>query len=112
MERDRRALSLLELTLLGAVAAEAIVGRLLTRGVAPRPVFEHGVAQKIVPPTWYVVLDYLSLFLLYFAALVGVAALVVRVADLVRRPPASVGERVDAYAGAVTLGLVAAAAAF
>lgn len=112
MERDRRAASLLELTLLGAVAAEALVGRLLTRGLAPRPVFVKGVAQKIVPPTWYVALDYVALFLLYFAALVGVAALVVRAVDLIRRPPTSLADRIDALVGAITLGLVAGSAAY
>lgn len=112
MARDRRSASLLELTLLGAVAAEAIIGRLLTRGVAPKPVFVHGVAQKIVPPTWFVALDYVALFLLYFAAMVGVVALALRVAELVRHPPASLADRIDAYVGAASIGLVAAAAAF
>lgn len=112
MERDRRAASLLELTLLGAVTAEALFGRLLTRGLAPRPQFVKGVAQKIVPPTWFVALDYLALFLLYFAALVGVAALIVRVVDLIRRPPLSLADRIDAVIGGATLGLLAASAGY
>ena len=40
----------------------------------------------------------------------GVAALIVRVVDLIRRPPASLADRIDAVIGAVTLGLVAATA--
>ena len=112
MERERRATSLLELTLLGAVAAEALLGRLLTRGLAPRPIFVKGVAQQIVPPTWYVALDYVALFLLYFAALIGVVTLVVRVVELVQRPPRSLADRVDALVGALTLGLVAASAGY
>ena len=110
MERDRRAASLLELTLLGAVAAEAVLGRLLTRGLTPRPVFEKGVAQVLVPPGWYVALDYLAIFLLHFAALVGVAAVVVRVLDLVRRPLPSLADRIDAGIGALTLVLLATCA--
>ncbi len=102
---------LLELTLFGAVAAEALIGRLLTRGLEPRPVFVKGVAQRIEPPTWFVALDYVALFLLYFAALVGVAALTVRAIELVRRPPAA-GGRVDAIIGAISLGVVAVSAAF
>jgi hypothetical protein len=117
MERDRRAdsrraVGLLELTLLGAVAGEAIIGRLVTRGLAPRPVFVHGVAQKIVPSTWFVALDYVSVFLLYFAAMVGVAALVVRVSDLARRPPISLADRIDALVGATTVAMLALAATF
>lgn len=98
--------------MLGAVAAEALLGRLLTRGMDPRPVFVKGIAQTIAKPTWFVALEYLALFLLYFAALVGVVTLIVRVVDLIRRPPTSLVDRVDALVGAVTLGLVAGCATF
>ena len=112
MERDRRAVSLPELILLGAVAAEALLGRLLTRGLAPRPVYLKGVPQKIYPDTWFVALDYLAVFLLYFAALVGVVAVAVRVAELIRRPAGTLADRLDAWIGAATLALVAGSAGY
>lgn len=78
MERDRRSVSPLELILIGAVVAEVAFGRLLVRGLEKKPVFIKGEAQKLVPPTWFVALDYVALFLLYFVALLGVVALVLR----------------------------------
>lgn len=109
-DSPRRAATPLELTLLGAVAAEAVLGRLVTRGLAPRPMYVHGEPQVIVPPTWFVALDYLAVFLLYFAALVGVATLVIRALELARRPPASLADRLDAWLGAATIGVVALSA--
>jgi hypothetical protein len=77
-----RGLALLELVLLGAVVAEVAIGRLLVRGIEAKPVYIKGQAQKIVPPTWFVALDYVALFLLYFVALIGVIVLVQRARKL------------------------------
>lgn len=113
MQRDRRSLSTLELVLLGAVVAEVAIGRLLTRGLETKPVFVKGVAQKVVPPAWFVALDYVALFLLYFATLMGVIVLVMRareLADGVRAGRAL--ERVDRVFDAVTAAALAAVATF
>src|SRR5262245_22928147 len=80
--QQRRSLSTLELVMLAAVAAEVLLGRLLVRGLEKKPVFVRGVPQKIVPPTWFVALDYLALFLLYFVAMMGVIVLAVRAREL------------------------------
>src|SRR5688572_4156094 len=98
MERDRRPLSPLELIMLAAVVAEVAIGRLLVRGLEKKPVFIKGQAQKFVPPTWFVALDYVALFLLYFVALLGVVVLAQRAKKL----------SIDA----VTAALMAAIAAF
>ncbi|KAB2882262.1 MAG: hypothetical protein F9K40_23555, partial [Kofleriaceae bacterium] len=85
MDRDRRSgsgLRSLELVMLAGVVAEVVIGRLLVRGLEPKPVFIKGQAQTIVPPTWFVVLDYVALFLLYFVALMGVIVLAQRVRKL------------------------------
>src|SRR5688572_19737728 len=82
MERDRRPLSPLELIMLAAVVAEVAIGRLLVRGLEKKPVFIKGQAQKIVPEAWFVGLDYVALFLLYFVALLGVIVLAQRVRKL------------------------------
>jgi hypothetical protein len=79
MDRDRRSLGLLELVLLAAVTAEVVIGRLLVRGLETKPIYVKGEPQKIVPPTWFVALDYLALFLLYFVAAMGVIVLAQRV---------------------------------
>jgi hypothetical protein len=82
MDRDRRSgtsLRLLELVLLAAVTAEVAFGRLLVRGLEKKPVYVKGEPQKIVPPTWFVALDYVALFLLYFVAAMGVVVLAQRV---------------------------------
>ena len=68
--------------MLAAVAAEVGLGRFLVRGLEKKPVFIRGVPQKIVPPTWFVALDYLALFLLYFVALLGVIVLAARAREL------------------------------
>lgn len=78
MDRDRRSLGPLELVMLVAVVAEVAIGRLLVRGLEKKPVFIKGQAEKIVPPGWFVALDYVALFLLYFVALMGVIVLLQR----------------------------------
>ncbi|HVK78542.1 MAG TPA: hypothetical protein VM734_34820 [Kofleriaceae bacterium] len=114
MDHDGRSpLARLELVLLVVAAAEVGLGRVLTRGLEKTPVFVHGVPQKVVPPTWFVALDYVALFLLYFAALLGVIVLAVRAAELVRGvdrgPPA---QRLDRAIGAATTGVLALSAVF
>ncbi len=100
MERDRRSLSALELILLGAVMAEVSIGRLLVRGLEKKPVFIKGQAQKLVPPSWFVALDYVALFLLYFVALLGVIVLTVRAHEAMLgarhgRPAERIGRGID-----------------
>jgi hypothetical protein len=79
MDRDRRSLGLLELVLLAAVTAEVVIGRLVVRGLEKVPAYVKGEPQKVVPPTWFVALDYLAIFLLYFVALMAVIVLAQRV---------------------------------
>jgi hypothetical protein len=79
MDRDRRSLRPLELIMLAAVVAEVVLGRLVVRGLEKKPVFIKGQAEKIVPPGWFVALDYVALFLIYFVALMGVIVLAQRV---------------------------------
>ncbi|HVV85120.1 MAG TPA: hypothetical protein VHE35_18780 [Kofleriaceae bacterium] len=93
------------------MTAEAVIGRVVKEGLEPHPTFIHGVAQTIAKPLWLHVLESVAIFLLDFAALVGVAALVVRVVELVRHRPASLAGRLDAGVGVLTLALVAGAAA-
>lgn len=113
MDRDRRSLSTLELVLLAAVAAEVMVGRLLVHGLEKKPIFIKGVAPKIVPPTWFVALDYLALFLIYFVALMGVIVLALTARELA----AASGRgrtltRVHHIVGGATAAALAAIAAF
>lgn len=68
--------------MLAAVVAEVAIGRLLVRGLEQKPVLIKGVSTKVVPPTWFVALDYVALFLLYFVALIGVIVLAQRVRKL------------------------------
>ncbi len=113
MEERRSPLSKLELILLAGVTAEVVVGRVLTRGLEKLPVFVHGESQRVVPPTWFVALDYVALFLLYFAALLGVIVLAVRAGELVRGwAVGSRGDRIDRAVGAATTGALALAAVF
>jgi len=115
MDRDRRSLSTLELILLAAVAAEVMVGRLLVHAVEKKPIFIKGVPQKLVPPTWFVALDYLALFLLYFVALLGVIVLAMTAralaADTGRGKPLDRIHHIVGGATAAALALVAAFAA-
>src|SRR4051812_6579306 len=111
MDERRSPLSKLELILLAVVTAEVAIGRVLTRGLEKVAVFVHGEPQKVVPTTWFVALDYVSLFLLYFAALLGVSVLAVRVAELMRGwPSAPRSARIDRAVGFVTTGALALAA--
>lgn len=109
----RRSLSTLELVLLAAVAAEVILGRLLVHGLEKKPVFIRGVPQKIVPPTWFVALDYLALFLLYFVAMMGVIVLATRARELAQKSGrGDVRQRVHRVIGGATAAALAAVAAF
>lgn len=109
----RRTLTTLELVMLAAVAAEVTLGRFLVRGLEKKPVFIRGVPQKIVPPTWFVALDYLALFLLYFVALMGVIVLATRARDLaLASGRGSLRERVHHVIGGATAAAMAAVAAF
>jgi len=67
----------MERTLLLVVAAEAILGRLIVKGIEKKPQVVKGVPQTIVPTHWFVALDYAALFLLYFATMLAVMTLVV-----------------------------------
>ncbi len=99
--------------MLGAVVAEATIGRLLVRGLEKKPAFIKGQAQKLVPPAWFVALDYLALFLVYFVALLGVIVLAQRArAEL---PGAARGrplDRLHAVGGGATIAAMALVAAF
>ena len=114
MEQDRPVvLARLEQVLLLAVAAEVAIGRLLTRGLEKQPVFVRGVPQKVVPETWFVALDYVALFLLYFAALVGIIFLATRATALFKATSyGSLVTRVDRAVGGLTTGLLAFAAVY
>ena len=99
--------------MLAAVVAEVTIGRLLVRGLEKKPVFIKGQAQKFVPPAWFVALDYIALFLLYFVALLGVIVLVQRVRD--RVAAAERGPLLDRslqLGDAATAGFMAGFAAF
>jgi hypothetical protein len=112
MER-RRSLTTLELVMLAAVAAEVLIGRLLVRGLEKKPVFVRGVPQKIVPPTWFVALDYLALFLLYFVAMMGVIVLAVRARELaLESGRGKLIERTHRVIGGASSAALAAVAAF
>jgi hypothetical protein len=67
MDRDHRSLTVLELVMLAAVAARSRSAA-SSSAAWRRNRLHPGVPQKIVPPTWFVALDYLALFLLYFVA--------------------------------------------
>lgn len=113
MDRDHRSLTTLELIMLAAVAAEVGLGRFLVRGLEKKPVFIRGVPQKIVPPTWFVALDYLALFLLYFVALLGVIVLASRARDLaLNSGRGNLNERIHRVIGGATAAVLAAVAAF
>ena len=109
LSQTRRAM---ERTLLFAVAVEALVGRVIVKGLEKKPQVVKGVPEKLVPPAWFVALDYLALFLLYFVTVVGVLALVIgRLEVRARWAQASVGARALLVAsGVFTLGLAAAVA--
>lgn len=77
LDEPRETRRLLERTLLLVVAAEAILGRLVVKGLEKKPHVVKGVPETIVPPTWFVLADYLALFLLYFATVLAVLTLVV-----------------------------------
>ena len=77
MESPRDTRRLMERTLLLAAFLEAMVGRLIVKGLERKPQLVKGIPQKFVPPTWYVALDYLALFSLYFATMLAVMSLVV-----------------------------------
>ncbi len=86
--------------MLAAVVAEVVIGRLVVRGLEKKPIFVKGQAQTIVPPSWFVALDYVALFLLYFVALLGVIVLAQRVRKV----------SVDAVTAAAMAGAAAVAA--
>lgn len=99
--------------MLAAVVAEVVIGRLIVRGLEKKPIFIKGQAQKVVPSTWFVALDYVALFLTYFVALLGVIVLVQRVMERssdANRGPLST--RIMNGADAATAALMAAVAAF
>lgn len=99
--------------MLAAVAAEVLLGRLLVRGLEKKPVFIRGVPQKIVPPTWFVALDYVALFLLYFVAMMGVIVLATRAHELAQASGrGSLRERVHRVIGGASAAALAAVAAF
>lgn len=77
MEGHSQTRRAMERTLLIAVAAEALVGRIIVKGLEKKPQIIRGVPQKVTPPDWFVAIDYLALFLLYFVTVVGVLTLVV-----------------------------------
>lgn len=111
MEGHSQTRRAMERTLLIAVAAEALVGRIIVKGLEKKPQIIRGVPQKLVPPGWYVALDYLALFLLYFVTVVGVLTLVVgrlEHAGAARRDGRARVELVPA--GIFTLALAAAVA--
>lgn len=101
----------MERTLLLAVTAEAILGRLVVKGLEKKPQVVKGVPQTIVPPAWFVGLDYAALFLLYFATLLAVIALVIDF-DGRRWKQAGPLARVDLGVGALTTIGLAGAVAF
>ena len=77
MEGHSQTRRAMERTLLIAVAAEVLVGRIIVKGLEKKPQIIRGVPQKVTPPDWFVAIDYLALFLLYFVTVVGVLTLVV-----------------------------------
>ncbi|MBK9032627.1 MAG: hypothetical protein IPL61_15165 [Myxococcales bacterium] len=109
LSQTRRAM---ERTLLLAVSVEALVGRVIVKGLEKKPQIIKGVPEKVVPPGWYVALDYLALFLLYFVTVVGVLTLVVgRLEARARWSRASNVERaMVTIMGVFTLALAAAVA--
>ena len=111
MEGHSQTRRAMERTLLIAVAAEALVGRIIVKGLEKKPQIIRGVPQKLVPPGWYVALDYLALFLLYFVTVVGVLTLVVGRLEHARAARRDGGARVELVpAGIFTLALAAAVA--
>ena len=74
LSQTRRAM---ERTLLIAVTVEALFGRVIVKGLEKKPQLVRGVPEKLVPPPWFVALDYVALFLLYFVTVAGVLTLVV-----------------------------------
>jgi len=103
----------MERTLLLAVSAEAILGRLIVKGLEQKPQIVKGVPEKLVPPGWFVALDYAALFLLYFATMLSLITLVVvgldARKDATRTTPVT---RTDGVIGLVTALALAAAVAF
>ncbi|MEZ4402618.1 MAG: hypothetical protein R3B06_21520 [Kofleriaceae bacterium] len=83
---------------------EALVGRVIVKGLEKKPQMIKGVPQKLVPPTWFVALDYAALFLLYFATVLGVLTLVVGRLEARAGRPTGFGDRArQLVAAAVTL---------
>ncbi len=112
METPRDTRRLLERSLLLAVFLEAILGRLIVKGLEQKPQMVKGIPQKLVPPTWYVVLDYLALFSLYFATMLALMSLVVGL-DLRRRwSGARPARQIDLGVGAITMLVLAVAVGF
>lgn len=74
LSQTRRAM---ERTLLIAVTVEALFGRVIVKGLEKKPQLVRGIPEKLVPPPWFVALDYVALFLLYFVTVAGVLTLVV-----------------------------------
>lgn len=111
MEGHSQTRRAMERTLLIAVAAEALVGRVIVKGLEKKPQIIRGVPQKLVPPGWYVALDYLALFLLYFVTVVGVLTLVVGRLEHAQRARRDGQARLELIpAGIFTLALAAAVA--
>lgn len=101
----------MERTLLLAVSVEAILGRLLVKGLEKKPQIVKGVPEKIVPPTWFVALDYAALFFLYFATMLAVMTLVVALEPR-RAWPRGPAARADRGLGAATVLVLAGVVAF
>lgn len=94
--RTRQAM---ERTLLVVVALEAFLGRFLLKGIELPGTARYAPGKPVPPPAWYVALDYLALFLLYFATVLGVLTLVVGRLEAHRRRGAPAPVRLGGYLG-------------
>ena len=108
LSQTRRAM---ERTLLIAVTVEALLGRVIVKGLEKKPQVVRGVPEKLVPPAWYVALDYVALFLLYFVTVAGVLTLVVGRLEARSRSAGGISGTLQlAIGGVCTLVLAAAVA--